>query len=157
MGCKINPNLDLVFEKESAVSVEKLWKGWTHPQSLMKWFCPPPWKVTECRIDLKPGGEFFTLMQGPNGEKMENHGCYLEVIDNKKLVWTGMMTAGFRPASSGPMGFNFVAHLHFAKTKSGSHFKAILMHTSEEDRKKHEQMGFQDGWGIAYNQLAKLT
>jgi uncharacterized protein YndB with AHSA1/START domain len=153
----IDPKLDLVFERTTPISVEKIWKGWTQPQTLMKWFCPKPWRVTDCRIDLRPGGEFFNLMEGPNGEKSANHGCYLEVVENKKLVWTGMMTKGFRPAPiADPLGFHFVATILFNKTEKGTSYKAIIAHTDEDGRKKHEAMGFQEGWGKAFDQLVEL-
>lgn len=158
---EIDPKLDLVFERTASISVEKLWKGWTHPETLMKWFCPKPWRVTECRIDLRAGGEFFNLMEGPNGEKSNNHGCYLEVVENKKLVWTGMMSKGFRPTptptpTSDPLGFHFVATILFKKTDKGTAYKAIIAHSDEEGRKKHEAMGFQEGWGKAFDQLVEL-
>ena len=153
----INPKLDLVFERTVAISVEQIWKAWTQPDTLMKWFCPKPWKVTDCRIDLKPGGEFYTVMEGPNGEKMPNDGCYLEVIPNQKIVWTGMMTKGFRPAAPNHLGFSFVATIMMSKSDKGTLYKAIVAHADEEGRKKHEQMGFQEGWGKALDQLVELT
>ena len=153
----VDQKLDLVFERTTNIPVEKLWKGWTHPETLMKWFCPRPWKVADCRIDLRAGGEFFNLMVGPNGEKSNNHGCYLEVIENKKLVWTGMMTKGFRPApASDPLGFHFVATILFNRTDKGTAYKAIVAHSDEDGRKKHEAMGFQEGWGKAFDQLVEL-
>jgi uncharacterized protein YndB with AHSA1/START domain len=51
------PNLDLIFEPSTFLSTEQLWKGWTDQELLLKWFCPEPWKVSECRIELKVGGE----------------------------------------------------------------------------------------------------
>jgi uncharacterized protein YndB with AHSA1/START domain len=153
---KIDPQLDLVFERSTTLTPLQIWQGWTHPETLLKWFCPRPWKVTDCRIDLKAGGEFYTVMQGPNGEKVENHGCYLEVIQNEKLVWTGMLSKGFRPMPADPMGFSFVGTLLFTKTSTGTLYRAIVAHSDEEGRKKHEQMGFQEGWGMAFNQLEEL-
>ena len=153
---KIDPKLDLVFERISSLTPEQIWKGWTHPETLMKWFCPRPWKVTDCRIELKAGGEFYTVMEGPSGEKMQNHGCYLEVIANQKLVWTGMLTKGFKPAAPNYLGFPFVATILFTKTDKGTLYKAIVAHADEEGLKKHEQMGFQEGWGKAFDQLVNL-
>jgi len=153
---KIDPKLDLVFERNTSLTPSQIWQGWTHPETLMKWFCPRPWKVTDSRIELKPGGEFYTVMQGPNGEHSENHGCYLEVIQDEKLVWTGMMTKGFRPVPPSPMGFSFVGTLLFTKTSTGTLYRAVVAHADEEGRKKHEQMGFQEGWGMAFNQLEDL-
>ena len=153
---KIEPKLDLVFERTTSIPVERIWKGWTHPETLMKWFCPRPWKVSDCRIDPRAGGEFFTVMEGPNGEKVSNHGCFLEVIENKKLVWTGMMTKDFRPVSPNPMGFHFVGTILLNKAGTGTSYKAIVAHSDEEGRKKHEAMGFQEGWGKAFDQLVEL-
>ncbi len=155
---KNDPNLDLIFERITTLSIEKLWKGWTDPETLMKWFCPKPWKVTDCRIELHAGGEFFNVMEGPAGEKVNNHGCFLEVIEHQKLVWTGMMTKGFRPVAISPSEFEFpfVATLVFSKTDKGTSYKAIVAHADEVGRKKHEAMGFQEGWGKAFDQLVEL-
>lgn len=153
---KIDPKLDLVFERTSSLSVEKMWKGWTHPETLMKWFCPRPWKVTQCRLDLRPGGEFFTFMEGPGGEKVPNNGCYLEVVENKKLVWTNLMTEGFRPATIGNPGFPFVATITFSKTEKGTSYRAVCRHGTEAARNQHASMGFEEGWGMAFDQLVDL-
>lgn len=60
-----NPQLDLKFEREVALSQEQIWDGWTNPETLVKWFCPRPWKVIDCEIDLRPGGLFRNTMQSP--------------------------------------------------------------------------------------------
>jgi uncharacterized protein YndB with AHSA1/START domain len=154
---EIDPKLDLIFERKTKLSVEQLWKAWTDPKTLMTWFCPKPWRVTDCRADVRAGGEFYTLMEGPAGERMPNNGCYLEVIEKQKLVWTGMMTKGFRPMEADPMGFQFVATILFSKTQDGTLYQAIISHTNEEGRKKHEMMGFQQGWGMAFDQLVGIS
>lgn len=152
----IEPKLDLIFERTTSLSIEKIWKGWTHPETLMKWFCPKPWMVKECRIELKPGGEFFTLMVGPEGQQSPNDGCFLEVIENKKLVCTNMMTKEYRPVLTSHLGFPYVITILLSKTHKGTLYQATVKHSDEEARMKHEQMGFQEGWGIAFNQLVEL-
>lgn len=153
---KLNQKLDLVFERTTTLSPEKIWKAWTDPQTLMKWFCPRPWKVTEARIDLKPGGEFYTLMQSPEGQTFPNVGCYLEVVPQKKLTWTTVMTAGFRPANLGKEDFAVTASLILETRGNETNYKAWVTHADEEGRKKHEAMGFEQGWGAAFNQLVEL-
>lgn len=153
---EIDPKLDLVFERNTLLSIEQLWDGWTQPETIKKWFCPRPWRVSDCRIELSPGGEFYTVMSGPNGEEMENNGCYLAIVPHKMLIWTGMMSKGFRPAPPNPMGFSFVGTILFTKTSTGTLYRAVVAHSDEEGRKKHEEMGFQEGWSAAFNQLEEL-
>ena len=148
-----NPKLDLVFERLTSLSAEQIWQGWTDPHTLMKWFCPKPWRVTDCRIDLTPGGEFYSVMEGPDGGKSVNQGCYLEVVEYKKLVWTGMMSKGFRPNPVPPNGFHFVATIHLTSGANGTLYKAVVAHPDEASRVQHEQMGFQEGWSKAFEQL----
>jgi len=46
--------------------------------------------------------------------------------------------------------------LTFTPTPEGTLYKAIARHKSEEDKIKHEQMGFEKGWGIALDQMIQL-
>jgi len=81
-----DPRLDLSFERIVDVPKELVWKAWTQPQHLKPWFCPLPWRTIDCEIDLRPGGIFRTVMLSPEGKEYPNLGCYLEVIENKKLT-----------------------------------------------------------------------
>ncbi len=52
---EINPKLDLVLERVVDVPPHLVWEAWTKPEHVKHWFCPKPWSVTECEIDLRPG------------------------------------------------------------------------------------------------------
>lgn len=65
-----------------------VWRCWIEPELLRRWFCPLPWTVSEARIDLRPGGEFFVRMRGPAGEDVPNSGVWLEVVPGERLVFT---------------------------------------------------------------------
>src|SRR5262249_22802221 len=93
----IDPKLDLVLERFVEVSPELVWMAWTQPEHLKKWFTPAPWTTVDCEIDLRPGGVFRTVMRSPEGKDFPNAGCYLEIVPNRKLVWTDALGAGFRP------------------------------------------------------------
>lgn len=49
-------------------------------------------------MDLRPGGIFRTVMRSPEGREFVNPGCFLEVVENERLVWTNALEAGFGPA-----------------------------------------------------------
>jgi len=154
----IDPNLDLVLERTLDVPVEAAWKAWTTPELIYDWFCPKPWKVVECAIDLFPGGRFNFVMQSPEGENYPNVGCVLEVEKEKKLSWTDNLLPGFRPTANhtSTSGLKFTAIILFEADGNKTKYTAIAKHKDEADKTKHEEMGFHQGWGICADQLVAL-
>jgi uncharacterized protein YndB with AHSA1/START domain len=146
----IDPRLDLVLERQTDVSPALLWKAWTSPEQVAKWFAPRPWTTTECEMDLRPGGQFRFVMRSPEGQLYPNVGCFLEVVPNQRLVWTDALLPGYRPA---PEPFFTAVVLFESDGKGGSKYTAIAMHRDEDIRKKHEGMGFHEGWGQVFDQL----
>lgn len=153
MTHKFDPKLDLKLERVVDAPRERLWAGWTRPELLKKWFTPAPWKTVACEIDLKPGGVFGTTMRGPNGEEMSGKSCWLEVVENERLVWTDALGPGWRP---NPEPF-FTAIITFEAQGKRTKYTAIAVHATEENRRKHEEMGFHEGWGKALDQLVELA
>jgi uncharacterized protein YndB with AHSA1/START domain len=151
---KIDPKLDLVLERVVEVSPELVWAAWTEPKHLLVWFTPAPWKTIDCEIDLRPGGIFRTVMQSPEGENHPNLGCYLEVVPQKKLVWTDALEAGFRPTrQEAKLGFRFTAIISLEPHGKGTKYTATALHSTEAGRQKHADLGFAEGWGQALDQL----
>jgi uncharacterized protein YndB with AHSA1/START domain len=152
----IDPKLDLVLERVVEVPTELVWMAWTQPEHLKKWFTPEPWQTVECEIDLRPGGAFRTVMRSPEGQDQPNGGCYLEVVANRRLVWTDALENDFRPARRPPLlGFRFTAAIIMEPHGRGTKYIAHVMHSDEASCKKHEEMGFFDGWGTALTQLER--
>jgi len=148
---KINPELDLKIERIVDIPPNLIWKAWTQQEHLKVWFCPKPWRVSHCEIDLRPGGKFNTTMLSPEGEEFPLLGCFLEVVENKKLVWTDSFSEGFRPLEN-----PFMTGILILEPKDkGTKYTAIVRHKNIEDRKRHEQMGFQEGWSVALDQLVE--
>ena len=152
-----NPDFDLVLDRTVDVSPELVWDCWTTPDLLMKWFTPKPWRTTECEIDLRPGGIFRTKMEGPNGEPgHDGSGCVLEVVRNRRFVWTGALGPGWRPqASKAP--FVFTAVIAMEPAGEGTRYTATVIHADADSAKAHADMGFEHGWGLAFDQLVELA
>lgn len=148
-----DPRLDLVLERQIAASPATLWRCWTEPELLMEWFCPKPWRVTKAVIDLRPGGRFFTRMEGPDGEGHDNAGCFLEVVKEQRLVFTDALAEGWRPNAKAFM----TGIATFAPRDGGTAYRAVALHADPEARETHEKMGFHDGWGTATTQLEALA
>jgi len=143
------PELDLVFERVVDVPSEMMWKCWTEPTYLVHWFTPAPWKTIDCKIDLRPGGLFHTTMLSPEGQQFPMNGCYLEIVKERKLVWTDALVVDYRP-SENPF---ITASITFEPVGNATSYIAKVLHKDIETRKKHEAMEFHKGWGIALDQM----
>jgi uncharacterized protein YndB with AHSA1/START domain len=144
-----DPNLDLVLEREIDVPCELVWAAWTQPEHLKQWFTPRPWTVTDCEMDLRPGGIFRTTMCSPEGEEFPNAGCFLEVVPQSRLVFTDALLPGYRPSENPFM----TAIVTMEPTATGTRYTATAIHRDPESRIKHEEMGFYQGWGTALDQM----
>jgi uncharacterized protein YndB with AHSA1/START domain len=149
LALKPDPKLDLVLERVVDVPRDLVWAAWTKPEHLRKWFTPAPWTVSDCEIDLRPGGIFRTVMRSPEGKEFPNIGCYLEVVPNERLVWTDALLPGYRPAEN-PF---LTAIITLEVQGKGTRYTAMAIHRDAAARQKHEEMGFHQGWGKALDQL----
>jgi len=156
-----NPKFDLVLERIVDVPRELVWTAWTTPEHVKKWFTPAPWTTVDCEIDLRPGGIFRTVMRSPEGQEFPNVGCFLEVVENQRLVWTNVLAPGYRPSrrpsDDSCDAFAFTAVISLEPHGDGTKYTAVVMHGDEESRIKHEKMGFHEGWGKALDQLVAIV
>jgi uncharacterized protein YndB with AHSA1/START domain len=150
---KPDPKLDLVLERDIDVPVKLVWAAYTKPEHLRNWFTPRPWTITECEVDLRPGGTFRVVMRSPEGQESPILGCYLEVVPEERLVWTDALLAGYRP-SENPF---LTAVITMEPRGTGTHYTAMAMHRDEATRERHKEMGFYDGWGTVVDQLIEYS
>ncbi|NYF59214.1 SRPBCC family protein [Micromonospora purpureochromogenes] len=151
-----NPELDLVLERTVDVAPELVWKAWTTPELIVRWFAPKPWSTSSCEIDLQPGGRFHTVMRSPEGEEFPSDGCILVVEEGSALVFTSALGPGFRPQVAED-GFPFTAVVRIAPDGAGTRYTATAIHADASARKQHEDMGFAEGWGAALDQLVDVA
>jgi uncharacterized protein YndB with AHSA1/START domain len=79
----------LVIERRFPVAPEKVWRAWTDPQAIRRWFGPGgPEPVSVAELDLRVGGRFRIVFGGPDGNAHEAQGAYREVVPNRRLVFT---------------------------------------------------------------------
>jgi uncharacterized protein YndB with AHSA1/START domain len=134
---KPNPKLDLVLERTLDVPRELVWTAWTTPKHIREWFVPKPWTITDCEIDLRPGGVFRSVMRSPEGQEFPNIGCYLEIVPNERLIWTDALLPGYRPAEN-PF---FTAILSLESQGSGT----LLYGDRAASRRRRAQEARRDG------------
>lgn len=157
-----DPDRDLLLEREVPVPADAVWRAWTDPEQVKRWFTPRPWQTADCEIDLRPGGIFRTVMRSPEGDEHPSNGCWLEVDPGRRLVFTNLLGPGFRPlvasaGAEGAGGLFFTAVITLVPTPDGTRYSARVIHGDPETCARHAEMGFHDGWGAALDQLVEVA
>ena len=150
---EFNPQTDIEFERVVDVPKELVYRAWTDPEWIVKWFTPAPWKTVAAYTELEAGGAFDTTMESPEGEQYPSKGVFLELIPNEKIVFSDLMQKGFRPNEQGM--FTAVITLKSTPT-GGTIYHVQAMHITPQKRDEHEQMGFIDGWSKALEQMVEM-
>ena len=132
---------------------EKVFRAWTEPELLKQWFTPHPWTVASAQLDVRPGGSNTIVMRSPEGKEFSNRGVYLDVEMNKRIVFTDAYTEAWVPSEKPFM----TGIITFEDEGGKTRYTARVRHWSAEDRKKHEEMGFHEGWSKATDQLVELV
>lgn len=148
-----DPRFDLVLQRVVPVPRELIWQAWTQPDRLKTWFTPEPGVIVECEIDLRPGGMFRTVVRAPDGQQTTNLGCFLEIIEHERLVWTNAVAPHFRPVQRTAEQPLFTAVITLEPHPDGTQYTVVVLHGSEADCQKHAELGFHRGWGGALDQL----
>lgn len=146
-------NRELVLTRVIDAPRDKVFRAWTDPELLRRWFAPKPYTTPSAELDVRPGGSSVVVMRSPEGQDMPNRGVYLEVAENERLVFTDAYTKAWEPAAKPFMTVTLTFEDIGGKTK----YTARVLHWTVEDREAHEKMGFHQGWGICTDQLEALV
>lgn len=84
---------EVVFSRTFDAPVARVWKAWTNPVELKKWWGPDNVTIPECEIDLRVGGRIYIVMEA--GEAMGQYkgtqwpmeGTFTAVEPNAKLAY----------------------------------------------------------------------
>ena len=68
-------------------SRQRVFRAWTEPELMMRWFVEDDGNMSVCEIDLREGGR-YRLEGEMGGKRWRIWGSYLEVRPPEKLVYT---------------------------------------------------------------------
>jgi len=169
MAAQTEPKTDeIVITRVFDAPRERVWKAWTDPEMVKRWWGPEHFTAPSVRIDLRVGGKYVWSMRGPAGtqwdREMFNAGVYKEIVPNEKLVVTQYMSDadgqmidateyGQHPDFPDEMSitvlFEEIAEgrtrlsIVYPKPESEAQFQAML------------KSGMTEGWNSSLNKLAE--
>ena len=140
----------LVLHRKFPVAPEKVWRAWTDPQALKRWFGPAGEQepVSVADIDLRVGGRWRFVNRHPKGEAAF-HGEYREITPYSRLVFTEIFEE-FPDTVS-------VVTSEFVEEGGKTRFTAKVRYPSLEVRDMVIASGMARGAGISYDRLEDVV
>lgn len=82
----------IVIEKVFDAPRNVVWRAWTEPERIKKWWGPEGFSAPSIKVDLRVGGRCIFAMHGPAGSEWDKDiysaGIYKEIVPDEKLVVT---------------------------------------------------------------------
>ncbi|TGN09705.1 SRPBCC domain-containing protein [Leptospira ilyithenensis] len=85
------PDRELVISRIFDAPRELIYRIWTDPKHVVKWWGPKDFTNPVCEMDLQVGGKYKFVMRSPEGIDYPVVGVYLEIVKNEKIVCTDVV------------------------------------------------------------------
>jgi uncharacterized protein YndB with AHSA1/START domain len=79
---------ELVFSRVFDAPRSVVFRAWTDPQQVAKWWGPQGFSVAFLEMDVRPGGAWRKCMRSPESVDYWRRGVYREVVEPERLVFT---------------------------------------------------------------------
>lgn len=147
---------------------ELVWKAWTDPEIVKKWWGPEQFTAPSIKIDLRVGGKYIFAMHGPAGSQwdkdMYSAGEYKEIVPSEKLVVTDYFSDEdgnkIKPSEEG-QDANFPEEMTITvlfETVDEGKTKLSIIYPKPETEEQFQAMlksGMNEGWNSSLDKLAK--
>jgi uncharacterized protein YndB with AHSA1/START domain len=126
-----------------------VYKAWTTPELVERWWSGQRGKVTSIEIDLRVGGTWRYVMVANEGFEVAFHGEYRELVPNERIVQTEVFE-GFPDGEA-------VDTLTFSEVDRRTTVEILVQHTSKEHRDAHIDSGMEGGMQEAMDLLEQVA
>ena len=131
----------ILITREFDAPKHLLFKAYTTPELVRRWFHANRGEMTLCEIDLRVGGSWRYVMTARGGFEVGFHGEYREVVPDERLVSTEV----YEGAPDAPA----LDTVTFTEVDGRTTLEILVQHTSRENRDAHINSGMEDGLGDA--------
>ncbi|GAB2879191.1 SRPBCC domain-containing protein [Uliginosibacterium flavum] len=131
---------------------ELVFRTWTEPAHVARWWLPPGFTATECEIDLRVGGRFFLSMRSPEGDDYPCEGIYEEITPPARLIYRGIDDDRHACGSGLPPRGRVT--VSFVEQGSQTRLSLHARFASARAREEAMAMGFDSSWQGALSGFA---
>jgi uncharacterized protein YndB with AHSA1/START domain len=86
---KVKPSTGVEFtiRRTFAAKLDRVWRAWTEPEQMAKWWGPKGYASEIVKLDLRPGGICHYRLVSPDGQEMWGKLLYHEILPRERLVF----------------------------------------------------------------------
>jgi uncharacterized protein YndB with AHSA1/START domain len=140
------PRPSVTVRRRLPMHRDELFKLWTDPAHLARWWGPVGWRVTRCEVDLRPDGTWNTWLLTGRGDERSIGGRYIEISPPDRLVFTWNFPAG---AAGGDPQLTVVT-VQFIKDGDGTE-----LHIEHQKLTTGQAVDMDVGWTSTLDSLAQ--
>ncbi|VVJ18680.1 Ligand-binding SRPBCC domain protein family [Amycolatopsis camponoti] len=78
----------ILITREFAAPRHLVYRAWTTPELVKRWWAGERGTTTKVEMDLRPGGRWRYVLETNDGAEVGFHGEYREVVPDEKIVYT---------------------------------------------------------------------
>lgn len=136
----------VILERTFAAAPSLVFKAWTDPEILGRWFGPEGFTTTEVQMDARVAGRWSNTMVSPDGKRYPSAGEFREVSAPSRLVM-------FDEGKGEPMnGHATKIEVTFGPNGSGTNMRLVHgVFKTVEMRDECKQ-----GWASSFHKLARV-
>jgi uncharacterized protein YndB with AHSA1/START domain len=139
----------ILITREFDAPKHLVYKAWTTPELVRRWWNAKRGEVTTCEIDLRVGGTWRYVMVTPEGMEVGFHGEYREIVPNERIVSTEVFE-GMPDAAA-------LNTLTLAEDDGRTTLTILVEHSSKEHRDGHINSGMEAGMQDAMDLLEEVA
>jgi uncharacterized protein YndB with AHSA1/START domain len=137
---------------------ELVWRAWTEPERIMRWWGPKGYTAPACKLDFRIGGKYHFCMRSPEGKDYWSTGVYREIVEPERIVCTDSFADEHGnpvPASHYGMAGDWPSELLVTVTfeEHEGKTKMTLRHVGIPAGEMKEMAGV--GWNESFDKLAE--
>ena len=142
----------ILITREFDAPKHLVWKAWTTPELVRRWWHANRGEMTVCEIDLRVGGRWRYAMVADGGFEVGFHGEFREIVPNERLVSTEVYE-GIPDAEEHAA----VDILTLTEVDGRTMLTVLVEHPTKEGRDAHIDSGMEDGMQDAMDLLEKVA